>query len=352
MKAAINPSQASLPALYRATGRSIGWWQIFANLIGALTVTSYFVFFDQVFPAMRIRNTFYLLAIMFIILAAIAFVIFNFWQKDLIRYLQLTAQGKPVEADLQKKAQRKILNMPFMSALVSFFNWFLAAVTMSTYSIVTDSSNPQALALDLIEGLRVFGGTLIGGVITAAIIFFITDAKCRQNWSALFPDGGLAKMSGVFRLRLRTRMFVIFVLASILPLILMAVLSYNKASMMLETDPGEVIQSLLYLTAFLLIVTLAVAIFLSRSFSTGIIDPIRQMETAMTQVEKAEAILRARGYTQYRIRHHDDLCRIEIDQADFEKMMNERIEIADAIKKTGYRFVTLDLSGYSMGSSA
>ncbi|MDZ8119654.1 ATP-dependent sacrificial sulfur transferase LarE [Pontiella agarivorans] len=73
---------------------------------------------------------------------------------------------------------------------------------------------------------------------------------------------------------------------------------------------------------------------------------------AMTQVEKAEAILRARGYSQYRIRHHDDLCRIEIDSADFDKMMNERIEIVNAIKKTGYRFVTLDLSGYTMGSSA
>ncbi|QBG47754.1 ATP-dependent sacrificial sulfur transferase LarE [Verrucomicrobia bacterium S94] len=73
---------------------------------------------------------------------------------------------------------------------------------------------------------------------------------------------------------------------------------------------------------------------------------------AMTQVEKAEAILRARGYSQYRIRHHDDLCRIEIDPADFDKIMNERIELVDAIKKTGYRFVTLDLSGYTMGSSA
>jgi len=73
---------------------------------------------------------------------------------------------------------------------------------------------------------------------------------------------------------------------------------------------------------------------------------------SMTQVEKAEAILRARGFSQYRIRHHDDLCRIEIDQADFEKIMAERIEIVDAIKKTGYRFVTLDLGGYSMGSSA
>jgi len=73
---------------------------------------------------------------------------------------------------------------------------------------------------------------------------------------------------------------------------------------------------------------------------------------AMSQVEKAEAILRARGYRQYRIRHHGDLCRIEIDPVDFDKMMNERTEIVAAIKSTGYKFVTLDLSGYSMGSSA
>jgi uncharacterized protein len=72
----------------------------------------------------------------------------------------------------------------------------------------------------------------------------------------------------------------------------------------------------------------------------------------MTQVEKAEAILRARGYRQYRIRHHGDLCRIEIDPADFDRLIQERGEIVDTIRKTGYRFVTLDLSGYSMGSSA
>ncbi len=73
---------------------------------------------------------------------------------------------------------------------------------------------------------------------------------------------------------------------------------------------------------------------------------------AMSQVEQAEAILRERGYFQYRVRHHGDLCRIEIDPADFDKLMSERNEIVAAIKETGYRFVTLDLSGYSMGSSA
>lgn len=87
---------------------------------------------------------------------------------------------------------------------------------------------------------------------------------------------------------------------------------------------------------------------LGSRFPTG--TPI-ELE-AMTQVERAEAILRTRGFRQYRVRHHDDLCRIEIDPIDFEKLMNERTEIVDAIKKTGYRFVTVDLSGYSMGSSA
>jgi sigma-B regulation protein RsbU (phosphoserine phosphatase) len=288
MNGAMTPAQDSLKAIFQKFGRSVGRWQICANLVGAITVTSYFVFFDQVFPYTNVQNQFYVLAIMFPFLVAIAMVIFYFWQKDLNRFLQLTAQKKAIEADLRKKAQRKILDMPSASALVSLLNWFLAAITMTTYSIVADTGSAENLMAELIEGLRVFVGCIIGGIITAAIIFFIIEAKCRRVWPAFFPEGGLAHTPGVFRLKLRTRMFTIFLLASILPLILMAVLSYNKARMMLEMDPGQVIQSLLYLTAFLLVVTLAVAIILSRSFATGIIDPIRQMEAAMAQVEKGD----------------------------------------------------------------
>jgi len=89
----------------------------------------------------------------------------------------------------------------------------------------------------------------------------------------------------VFRLKLRIRMLIIFGLASLLPIILMAVLSYNKAKMMLVLEPGEVIGSLLYLTAFLLVVVLATAIFFSRIFATSIITPVSQLERAMAKVE-------------------------------------------------------------------
>ena len=288
MNAKTNAAWESLPGIYKSGGRNVGWWQLSANLAGALTVTSYFVFFDRVFPADDVQQTFYVVAIMFPVLAAIASVFFYHWQKDLNRFIRLVAQNKEVTAELRKSAQRKILDLPLISALVSLFNWLLAAITMTTYSVLTDLGGAGSFAAELMEGLRVFVGCIIGGIITAAIIFFTTEAKCRQIWPAFFPKGGLARMPGVFRLKLRSRMLVIFILASILPLILMAVLSFNKASQMIVMDPAQVIHSLLYLTAFLLIITLAVAMILSRTFSTGIIDPVRQMENAMAKVEKGD----------------------------------------------------------------
>jgi len=269
-------------------GRPLGWLQIVANLVGACIVTSYFVFFDQVFPAQQVQNTFYVVGIMFVGLVVIALVFHSNWQKDLNRFADLKRLDQEIDPGLQKKAQRKILDLPYISALMSLFNWFLAAITMTTYSLMSEAGAEASSAAGLVEGLRVFIGVIIAGIVTCAIIFFTTESQCKKIWPDFFPEGGLARIPGVFRLKLRTRMFVIFVLASILPLISMAVLSYNKARMMLVMDPAEVIQSLLYLTAFLLIVTLVVAIIFSRTFSTSIIDPVRQMENVMAKVEKGD----------------------------------------------------------------
>ena len=269
-------------------GRPIGWLQVIANFAGACIVTSYFVFFETVFPAQQVQNTFYVVGIMFVGLVIIAIVFFYNWQKDLNRFADLKRLDQEIDPVLQKKVQRKILDLPYMSALMSLFNWFLAAITMTTYSLISEPGEGASFAVKLVEGLRVFIGVIIAGITTCAIIFFTTESQCKKIWPDFFPEGGLARIPGVFRLKLRSRMLVIFVLASILPLILMAVLSYNKARMMLVMDPAQVIQSLLYLTAFLLIVTLAVALILSRTFSTGIINPVRQMENAMAKVEKGD----------------------------------------------------------------
>jgi len=281
-------SESSLQTLLRAEGHRLTFWQVGANLIGACVVSSYFVFFDQVFSAESVRNTFYVVAVMFPILVIIANFFSHYWQRDLSRFIELDIRQRQDHADLLKRAQRKILDLPFMSSVISFSNWLIAAVIMTTYSLIASSGGKEAMTVRLIDALRVFVGSFIGGIVVAAIIFLVTEAQCRRVWPYFFPQGGLVKTQGVFRINLRTRMTVIFILASILPLILMGVLSYNKARMMLVMNPAEVIRSLLYLTAFLLTVTLAVALILSRLFSTVIIDPVQRMEAAMARVERGD----------------------------------------------------------------
>jgi phosphoserine phosphatase RsbU/P len=138
------------------------------------------------------------------------------------------------------------------------------------------------------DAFRVFVGVMIAGLITSALVYFTLDVVCRRIWPFFFPQGGLVQTQGVFRLRLQYRSLIIFLLASAVPVVLMAVLSYNKARLMLEMNPAAVIHSLLYLTAFLLAITLAMTVLLSRAFTSGIVRPIWRMEHAMTRVAQGD----------------------------------------------------------------
>jgi uncharacterized protein len=68
------------------------------------------------------------------------------------------------------------------------------------------------------------------------------------------------------------------------------------------------------------------------------------------QVEQAEAALRQLGFQELRVRHHDQVARVEVPLADFPKAIEESRAIIEAIKATGYHYVALDLAGFRSGS--
>ena len=73
---------------------------------------------------------------------------------------------------------------------------------------------------------------------------------------------------------------------------------------------------------------------------------------SLRQIDQAEEYLRAKGFSQLRVRHHGQMARIEIDPKDFSMIMTKQIreEIVESLKKMGYLYVTLDLAGYRTGS--
>ncbi|HLZ71575.1 MAG TPA: ATP-dependent sacrificial sulfur transferase LarE [Dehalococcoidia bacterium] len=73
---------------------------------------------------------------------------------------------------------------------------------------------------------------------------------------------------------------------------------------------------------------------------------------ALTRIATAEASLRLLGLRQVRVRHHDDVARIETDAAGMALLFDEqkRARAVAEVKAAGYTFVALDLAGYRSGS--
>ena len=70
------------------------------------------------------------------------------------------------------------------------------------------------------------------------------------------------------------------------------------------------------------------------------------------QIERAEEVLRTAGFIQCRVRHHGEIARIEVAPGELPRLLEPvlRETVSKGIKEAGYRFVTVDLQGYRMGS--
>jgi uncharacterized protein (TIGR00268 family) len=87
---------------------------------------------------------------------------------------------------------------------------------------------------------------------------------------------------------------------------------------------------------------------LSSRIPTG----IEVTEERLTRVEKAERVVRQWGFSQFRVRDHDGLARIEVASEELETALNPDFVAAvrEELSDLGFDHVTLDLHGYQTGS--
>lgn len=76
------------------------------------------------------------------------------------------------------------------------------------------------------------------------------------------------------------------------------------------------------------------------------------IKTELERIETAEVYLMGLGFSGVRVRSHEDLARIEMPKKFFDEILNEKLleQISIKLKEFGFKYVTLDLEGYKMGS--
>jgi uncharacterized protein len=73
-------------------------------------------------------------------------------------------------------------------------------------------------------------------------------------------------------------------------------------------------------------------------------------QNLLAQVEAAEDVLADVGFSQYRVRHHGEVARLEILPEEFPLAIRHHADIEMRIKDLGYRFIAMDMGGFRSGS--
>ncbi|MDP2052054.1 MAG: ATP-dependent sacrificial sulfur transferase LarE [Acidobacteriota bacterium] len=75
-------------------------------------------------------------------------------------------------------------------------------------------------------------------------------------------------------------------------------------------------------------------------------------DAALRQIEQAEQVVRDLGFRIFRVRHHDQVARLEVARSEMPRALEPAVnaQLVAGLKALGYQYVSLDLQGYRLGS--
>jgi adenylate cyclase len=251
------------------------------NLLGAVLAFVYF----RVIDPLESERTVTWLDIAFFVVAVSALVALG-----IAIGLRVTAPLLYPERYQPSETRRAAIMFPYSMTVLTLLGWAMAGMLFGVlWPWITGTLTLRLAARGL------FGVTIIAGGVTAAFIFLSTERRWRAELPRFFPDGDLAAVPGVPRLRVRGRLLAVFFLTSVVPLLLLAVVAYRRTALVAE-DPGRadaLLIEMLVVVVFFVGVVLWAAIRLSLFVANSVALPLRDVEAAMAKVERGDLDARA-----------------------------------------------------------
>jgi adenylate cyclase len=261
-------------------------WRLFitllaGNLGGAVVTFAYFRFLDPsalqgVQPLGLSEGLYFLLAFsaLFLFGRAVA----TRWAGPLVRHVGPLPDG-PEAATLRRRA----VLVPAFFAVLTYAGWVLSALIWGVVWPLLAGYFQLASAMRQSFGIIIVSGTLV-----SVFIFLATEHLWRQRLPTLLPDGNLAA-TGAPRLPVRTRLLVLFLLISVMPLAVQSVATLVRANTLLGADEQAheaILFNLVLVQVLLAVAGVLVAVRLAGFVANSVAAPLRQLQSAMARVEQ------------------------------------------------------------------
>lgn len=254
-----------------------------ANLAGALLAFAYFTFIDYLaLPRSESLSA-----------GALGFFVVGFgllvatgtaWLRRWARALSGPADDPPAGVPLETR--RRALLFPYAVAAITACGWTLAGLMWGVVWPLLAGHFSVGRALR-----QLFGITVVSGLVTTAFVFFVIERLWRRELPAFFPDGDVSAVPGVVRLRVRTRLVVIFLMLGIVPLALLGVMAYRRAQALLAADPAGaagILDNMAVTIVFMVAVGVVSSVGLAFFVATSVAGPLRELQAAMGRVGRGD----------------------------------------------------------------
>lgn len=273
-----------------STRRALAGIVVAGNLGGALLTFAYFRFVD---PTVN-QGVAELGAAESVFFALSFGVLWTIWRAIAARWMRPVTYGAPadpVAAALDERARRRALLAPAFFAALSFCGWVVAAFVWGVLWPLLSGGFELGRALRQILAIMFVAGSFV-----TAIVFFGSEHVWRSELPRFFPRGDLSA-ARVPRLRVRTRMMVVFLLLSLMPLAMLAVAALTRANALLGADAeaaAGIVHNLIVVVAVLAAGGMVASVGLSALVADSVAAPLRDVQRAMAQVRDGALEVRCR----------------------------------------------------------
>jgi sigma-B regulation protein RsbU (phosphoserine phosphatase) len=198
---------------------------------------------------------------------------------DIIKRMRL---GLKIEAKLEEKAKRRLLNLPAIIVLINFAMWIGLTALLGTFFMIFRDAPLRIVSFVMFRGFMV-------GWIAALISFFMVEAHIRMRLiRILFPEGKLAMVPGTVKFSIRRRIRVLYGVGTLAPMIILVgtlafVLREMGSSGVSAADFGR---QFLFFSIALCVIFIFVGLRLNLLSGKSIIEPITDMMILVRRVHK------------------------------------------------------------------
>ncbi|MGO9117184.1 MAG: adenylate/guanylate cyclase domain-containing protein [Desulfomonilaceae bacterium] len=249
-------------------------------MVLALNLFTPLGFFDEVRAILVTKGAWKLLLLVLLSIITVTGILQYLVQRPLAQAIKNLCTGNAIPQPLSEKAERRLLNLPLILALINLATVpFLPAFTLGYFYYFME--------LPARPAVFIFSRIIIAAMVSSTLSFFLVEEFSRKNIIArYFPRWKLSAPPGSIRMSIRLRIRALYIGGTVIPMIIVLStlllvwwdLGFTDASLMAFS------REVLVFTGVLYGIFIVCALKLNSLVENSIVDPIRDMLRVMGKV--------------------------------------------------------------------